>query len=277
MAVSIPLPTQHPQQFINASQLLSLLAVNMATLSQDLEVAVCEGQNMVSAKQARAGEIMQDNRFQDWLKSNRSTTLVVNGMESDGYDDVASSMTYFAGLLAQTLQRLGVALPLTFLCGQHAAPGDPLEATKGMMRALISQLLVAYGNTLDLSFINYQFLETVVVAQDISALCELFRGLMTSIKRGAVFCILDGVSWFESSTRIHDLAVAMTFFQSLTEEIDSQGRSSLIFKILISSPGVSQYAQDWFPPNSILWMKEEIEGDGHGVGVLQMIEATSLN
>jgi hypothetical protein len=198
--------------------------------------------------------------------------LGINGREMDGNQDGLSSTTYFVCLLSRTLRNMRIALPLTHLCSQHATPGDPLEGTKGMMRALIWQVLVAYGDSLDLSFINHAFLQRVV-QQDVMMLCELFRGLLTSCEQATIFCLLDGISWFETATRIQDLTAAMSFLQHMTEEIDNRG-GYLTFKLLLISPIVSEHALEWFPSDSIHSMQKEAERHNYGLDEWQMREAT---
>ncbi|KAI9699205.1 MAG: hypothetical protein M1820_007284 [Bogoriella megaspora] len=262
---------QPTPRFIEVEQLKCLLQVSPSTVSRDVDVALCVGHVLQPARQARTAALMNNGRFQDWLKSVQSDILVVNGMESHGDLDNTSPMTYFVGVLYRTLQTLGLAMPLTFFCGQHAALGDPLEGTKGMMRSLIHQLLTYPRDALDHSFINYKLLKAVM-AQDVGALCELFRGLLASVDRGAVFCILDGTSWFETSTRVNDLSTAMIFLSGLTEEV-AQAKT-LTWKVLITNTAASQYADSWFSPHSILTMQEEIEGDGYGVSEIEMMNTS---
>lgn len=269
LLVSLPVPMAFPQLSIDAGQLLDLLGVDLATTAHDLEGALLEGRAMMAEKQARAAMLMQNAQFQKWLKSNQSSCLVVNGMDNHGDESVVSPMTYFSGIFSQTLAKHGYALPLSFFCGQHASRGDPMAGAQGMLRSLSAQLLAAYGDRIGLAFINDKsFLDV----GRIERLCELFRGLLTGVGEGAIFCILDGVSWFESSTRIEELATAMVLLRTLTEEINESG-ASLVLKVLLLNPVSSSHAHKWFTQESIVSMKSETEGDSFDFGEMQMSEA----
>ena len=268
--VVLALAPQVSQPFMDARQLLYLLKVNPSTPPQDIEYALCEGQTMPSSWQARTAALMENHLFQAWLNSDQSTGLAVNGMDIRADEAISSPMTYFTGLLSQTLKQMNIAVPLTHLCGLHTSPDDPLEGVKGILRALTCQLVLAYSQSLDLSFINYTFVE-LVVAQDLRALCELFRGLLVSVSQGTIFCLLDGISWFETQAKIQNLRVMMAFLRDLINELQREG-GSLTLKVLITSAGESQYASEWFPSSSILFLEEDIEDDGYGYDDVQMAD-----
>ena len=264
------LSPQISQPFVDAYQLLDVLQINPSTPPQDIESALYTGQAMPPGQQARTAALMQHLQFQAWLKSGQSLSLVVNGMDTQADETLSSPMTYCTALLSHTFKRMNVAVPLTHLCGQHTSPDDPLEGAQGLLRALICQVIVAYEHNLDLSFINYTFLKSIK-AQDIGALCELFRGLLVSITQSVIFCIVDGISWFETRAKIRELQVTMLFLRDLTNEIEIFG-GDLTFKFLITSAGESQYASEWFPPSSILSLDEQLEHDGYGYDNLQMAD-----
>lgn len=271
------LPVTLPSiKLVDGIQLLSVLSVDPAVLETDHRLALQSGYSLQPAKQGKAAELMRNPRFQVWLQSSRSQILVVNGKDEQSCHNTMSPLTYFTAILAQTLAASGIAAPLAFLCGTHSSHGDPLQGVSGMLRYLVTQLLLRYWDSVDLSFIDYAFIEAVR-AQDVRYLCALFRGLILSvigsIGQCAIICMIDGVSFFETDARKTELEVAIASLQQLV--LDAQGLGShLILKILLTYPGISRYARDRFPPESILTLSEESRGDGHGYGSSRMAAIT---
>lgn len=272
---------------VNANKLVEILEVDIGTQVEDLDAALYAGQCLSPSRQIRAGALMQHPQFNSWVTSSHSAALVVNGREPRGTRGIMSPLTYFTALFSRTLSGVGTALPIVFICGRHAIPGDGLEGAQGMMRALISQILAHYGDNPDLSFLTYDYLEQVK-AQEINHLCHLFRSLLTSIAASkamttypgsvtnsdAVFCLLDGVSFLETEARADELHIAIDCLRSATMEVDAFG-GRFAFKVVLLYPTMSQYAQDWFPEESILTMREQVAAAGYAHGQLRMVAASN--
>ena len=263
--------TQIMQSVITFQQLLNVLAAYprkphsgassiFDVTTRDIALAHAFGQEMSAARQARVGTLVQDSKFQSWFKVARSQTLVIDGMEENGVDSALSPLTFFCTLLSKSLSSMGIAESLTFFCGQHATPADQFEGASGMMRSLCSQILLSHGESLNLAFLDFAALQALS-NHDIVALCRLFEALLERVGQGVIFCMIDGVSWYETEARSKDMHIVMPFLQSLVEAIDENG-NGLILKLLITSPILGQFARGWFPSCSRILMQTEIEGDG---------------
>ena len=270
------------QSVITCQQLLDVLATNqqkpsLGALSvfdmtiRDIALAHAFGQEMSASRHARVGSLIQDSEFQSWVKAGRSQTLVINGMESNGMDSTLSPLTFLCTLLSKVLSKMRIAEPLIFFCGQHATPGDQFEGAGGVMRSLCSQILITHGKYLDLAFLDFIALQAIS-NHDIVALCRLFNALLERVGQTTVFCMIDGISWYETEARSRDMHTAMSFLQSLIEAV---GRSSsgLVFKLLVTSPILSQFAHVWFPNGPRILMQSEAEGDGEFMGEHMAAEA----
>jgi len=261
---------------ISSSQLLSLLRVQPSIPENDSHSGVQYGQTLSPEGQCRAASLLQNPRFQSWLKAGRCEVLVVNGKDPRSQSATMSPLTYVVGLLGQTLTATQAAVPLVCVCGKHASPDDPLEGAAGVLRLLVFQLLTHVGDSADLSLLDYNFIEAVKWG-DIGHLRELFRSLIVSVVSVAsapcsIVCLVDGVSFLETTARKPGLETLIAFLQQLVLDINELG-GLLVFKVLLTYPYMSSYAHDWFPPETILTMGE-LSGDRHGYNSVRLSSAS---
>jgi hypothetical protein len=261
---------------ISSSQLLSLLRVQPSVPEYDVQSGVQYGQTLSPEGQSRAASLLQNSRFQSWLKAGKCEILVVNGKDPRSQSAIMSPLTYVVGLLGRTLTATQAAVPLICVCGRHASPDDPLEGAAGVLRLLVFQLLTYVGDSADLSLLDYNFIEAVKWG-DINHLRELFRALIVSVVSVAnapcsIVCLVDGVSFLETTARRPGLEVLVAFLQQLVLDINELG-GLLVFKVLLTYPYMSNYAHDWFPPEAMLTMGEE-NGDRQGYNPVQLSSAS---
>ena len=262
---------------ISSSQLLSLLRTQPNTPGDDVHIGVQYGQTLPPEGQCRAASLLQNPRFQSWLKAGRCEILVVNGKDPRSQSAIMSPLTYVVGLLGRTLTATQAAVPLICICGRHASPDDPLEGAAGVLRLLVFQLLTYVGDSADLSLLDYNFIEAVKWG-DINHLRELFRSLIVSVVSVAsaprtIVCLMDGVSFLETTARKPGLEILIAFLQQLILDINELG-GLLVFKVLLTYPYMSNYAHYWFPPEAILNMDEESSGDRQGYNSVRLSSAS---
>ncbi|OQO11507.1 hypothetical protein B0A48_03234 [Cryoendolithus antarcticus] len=260
-----PTPARGPM--ISVEELLGCLRVADGNSATDLDHAVRYGQSISPGQQARAALLLQNAHFQTWFRSAESAILVVQGRCRSDVRATQSPLTYFTGLFATMLDRSQTAVPLTYIGGKHSTPGDPMEGAEGMMRMLVSQLLLRFGDAIELPDMNYLFIEATK-AGDIRYLCELFRSIIIAIVQSAstpvaIVCLLDGLSLLETGGRRSSFESAVRCLQRIVNEA-SAFSGMLILKIVLLYPHVSQYAWEWFPRSAILTLGDEAGGDGHG-------------
>ena len=242
---------------ISGEDLKKLLHVDHKILGHNFQLALDHGRAMTSTRQQRATWLMQEPAFQQWFRAMGSHILIVDGMEQEM--DTISSLSYFCAMLHNNLSSLQVAIPLTFFCGLHAKPGENLEGAQGIMRSLIYQLLLLHLD-FDYSFRDYPFLEGIR-NQSIVHLCRLFRNLLTSFQSATVFCMIDGISEYEISSRLYDVNIMMGYFKDLVDETNRED-SGINFKFLVTSSMACRLARVWFPFGRHLVMPDDAGLDG---------------
>lgn len=260
---------------VGPQELRDGLNVDHKVLIRDIHVSAACGQRLRPTRQQRAAWLMQNLKFQRWFSTNESQMLIVDGMELSTNSLATSPLTFLVALLMKALEGLPGAVPITFFCGFHATPGDGLEGAQGMMRSIIFQLLLQNWD-FDCAFIEEGFLKQVL-DYEISQLCGLFRNLLTSAPDNTtIFCIIDGVSWFENPGRRNDICTVMENLQELVEELrqESQGGSLVNLKILVTSPKASGSANEWGDQDSRLIMPMETGGNGQTFNIMHTIAHT---
>lgn len=275
-----------PQCTITTQQLLGILDTGLgrpgsypieslaSIISRDSDLVCCIGGALNPIRQERIATVMQDPGFQYWFKSTHSQTLVINGMEMDAdWQDSVSPMSYMCYLLSQTLSRLQSAKSLNFYCGLHSMPDQGVEGVNGMLRSIITQLLLAYGQQINLSFPDFAVIQEIQ-KHNIQQLCLLLKRLLRGFGIGVVFMMIDGISWFECETRVWEMAMVMQFLNILVEDIEAS-KTGFVFKLLITSPIMSQYSREWFPAATEVIMQGNVllEGTLQGFDELQMFVA----
>lgn len=204
------------------------------------------------------------NKFIYWLQSRNSQILFINGrMKLSPEQEAASPLTMLSYALAQLLAGQSQRnLPLVYLCGQHNRPNDPYSGASGVLRCFSSVMAESFTPLdVDLSaaWINMGFMDSIR-AQQLDALCMLFRHLVLAAKNKIVYVILDGVSWLEVSRHVQGLGLIITCLRDLVASLNQQQTPSnpdaVIVKVLITNPSTSNYARRWLPKECILEMDD---------------------
>jgi len=284
----IPVHVPPPRQSIITTQnLLQILQNNpqdpyqsisiQDTLAQDAVLAITYGSALSPSRQARTASILQDPHFQYWFQAPHSNTLIINGWEFDvDHNSSVSPLTYLCVLLSQTITTQNLALPLTFFCAQHATPGDALEGASGLLRSLCGKLLLSTGESIDLSFISDFSMLQAIAAQDITRLCYLLEGLVQATVASSnqsplvIFCLIDSITYFETQARIGVMDIVMTFLQSMVEAT-AKGDKGVVFKLLVTAEGCSDYWWRWFPRECELKVEEQLEVQDNSL-VVRLLE-----
>ena len=218
------------------------------TVARDRDLVFHFGRNLDLNRQEGIATIMQDPQFQSWIKSAHSHTLIINGMEMDSHwQESVSPISFMCYLLSEILSsgHSAAAKPLIYYCGLHSMPGDIIEGSTGIIRSIITQLLLAHDPKTTLSFPDFSTIQRLQ-NHDIHELCSLLHRLLSGIGVGIVTIMIDGISWYESESRLQETATVMRFLNSLVENVEA-GRTGLVLKLMVTSPGMSRYCKDWFP------------------------------
>ena len=173
--------------------------------------------------QDRAAAIIKHSAVGEWLIEPKSATLLVHA-NSRRHEAISSTSVACAMLIHILSDRLPI-ITLYWFCGSHIRGPD--GNALGMMRSLICQLL-------DISSFAAEYnLDHPVDfdGQDLGELLVLFKRLVWQLRPGtAVFCIIDGISYYEGSQQ------SIATCTSIRKIVKLMEAESPILKLLITSP-----------------------------------------
>jgi hypothetical protein len=109
-----------------------------------------------------------------------------------------------------------------------------------MIRSLVWQLLLALAKRgiLSLEFIDNRSRRDAIEQRDLSILCYVFRMLLGLFYLDTpVYCIVDGIDWYEEPRFVAEMEFALSHLQSAVN--DQQLQAS--FKLLMTSSYQSRY------------------------------------
>ncbi|KAH8435029.1 uncharacterized protein LDX57_012658 [Aspergillus melleus] len=259
-----------PPQFVTADQLRQILNANSAYPDDDLVREF--GDSIESQRRKCIPWVMANELFQAWLRQAQSQVLVINSMTDDIQENEAiTPLSCVCVLLGRTLRRLPSCAALTFYCGLHASPGDNLEGGNGIMRSLVYQVLQQYGDSLNLSFLNFQILQQIQ-GRDLATLCICFQRLLESVGTGVVVCLIDETSWYETDSRSAEMEFVMRFLNNLVADVQASG-GGFVFKVLVTASTVSQYSRIWFPGAWTILVEDDLVTDGQDSDEMQFLMA----
>ncbi|KAH8901253.1 hypothetical protein GQ53DRAFT_814720 [Thozetella sp. PMI_491] len=229
-----------------------------------------------------------------WLSPSDSNLLLVNGHMQENSVGKISAMSVFCAFLVESLRgnyqnataKITQNIVLCFFCGEHVAPEGSLPGPQGLIRSLIIQLLIDWPaglpNHLEnskniLATLNF----TEALELPISTLCNLFGDLLGRLSSSVtVYCIIDGLSQFDTSLYSWNLALweVVEYLQALVDDrccdpdhrapikilLVSAGKTLTIHELIPSDQHVILRASNSHPRSQpALVMKEALEGYGN--------------
>lgn len=232
------------QPLLEPNKLLEMLDVPPEALSQDLDCVVRQGLHLSPAEQGQAQSLMKTDRFWMWLTSMDSDMLYVGGSLMDPSQHqlrISSISAVCATIVASIAHTNADATALHYFCGLHVSSNDALKGPQGLMRCLTSRLLVELQGKYDvvpnLAFLDGSCIERLQY-HSVEQLCDLFcRILMQFQSNSTIYCIIDGICWFERQEMLEDLFKAV---QSIHAMVDDPGKRGTL-KVLLTSPFRSRH------------------------------------
>lgn len=240
-----------PEDLISYIGIPDILSHDFQHLTEKRKVKVSE------PEQARAEQLIRTSQVREWLTSPASSQLLVHG----NYDRRAyiSGLSLFCMSLAHTLsERAPRFIPLVFFCGLHTQPlQDAHTGGRALIQSFICQLLRQYDFTGDGIAIAPEDLDDIEQG-DVGTLCRVFERLVHMLPHSvALFCLVDGVVYYEREEFLHDLErVLMTILQLS----DQEGVQAPI-KVLLTSPTRTAVVRQPFPDELILSMEGMVRAD----------------
>ncbi|KAL1861691.1 hypothetical protein Daus18300_008659 [Diaporthe australafricana] len=241
-------PGQQP--LLEPRELLAILAVPLETVTRDLDYVVRQGFHLSPAEQSQAQWLMKMDRFWMWFSSRDSDLLFADGALMDPSQHqfrISSLSVVCATIVASIAQTNSDAIALHYFCAQHVSLNDALSGPQGLMRCLTARLLVElqgkYGGLPNLNFLDAISIQKLQ-HHDVGQLCDLFCRLLLQLHSSTtVYCIIDGICWFERLEMLEDLFQVM---QSVCDMVDDPGKR-VTLKFLLTSPFRSRHIAQGVP------------------------------
>lgn len=251
-------PAQQP--LLGPKELLTILAVPFEATSRDLEYVVRQGLHLNPSEQGQAQWLMKMDRFWTWFSSTDPDMIFADGglMDPSQHQLRISSLSVVCATIAATIaQTSSDAIALHYFCAQHVSSNDTMSGPQGLMRCLTARLLVEmqgkYGAVPNLDFLDAISIQNLQ-HHDVGQLCDLFCSLLMQIKPNAtVYCIIDGICWFERLEMLEDLFKVM---QSICGMVDDPGRR-VTLKVLLTSPFRSRHIAPGVPMHRRIILQAE--------------------
>lgn len=252
---SVPAPNvQHlmdPSDLLDCIGIPDILSQDFQHLSEKRKIAV------PAQEQARAEQLIRTSQIREWLTSPTSSQLLVHG----NYDRRAyiSGLSLFCMSLAHTLaERVPRFIPLVFFCGLHTEPlQDAHTGGRALIQSFVRQLLCQYDFNGGNIPVTPEDLDDVQNG-DVRALCTLFERLVQMLPKSvALFCLVDGVVYYERDEFLDDLGRVL---MSILQLSDQEGVHTPV-KVLLTSPTRTAVVRQPFPDDMILSMEGMVRAD----------------
>lgn len=220
---------------------------------------------------AQAAYLSETRQFREWLQGFGSPHLLVDGHCDNHTTRRTSPLSVFlASLIQSLLDRLSQPasfqsspeIVLYFFCGQHIEDGGPLAGPQGLIRSLTTQLILSWPQQSpppDVGFLSTLLPGTVSSAEEdleVGTVCHIFRAMLRQLPPSStVYCIIDGISYFETSIggRSEDVCEVVDCLQS--SSLNTANGARPIVKILLASANRSIEVRELFSADSIVELR----------------------
>lgn len=236
-----------------------------------------EGQSIPFREKRKADLVVSTKQFRDWMVMNKSSELLVHGefRRSRSASEPVSALSVFCATLSQTFRKAGQQqIALVFFCGSHVERDDQHRGPGAMICSFIAQLAKLWSfETTNLQdsgtrAFGQQDVQTMIEGGSLPKLCELFGHLVQLLpEQATLFCIIDGVSHYETDEFEDGLLEVLGFFLHLARKQDMPAT----IKVLASSPTSTDLVQDRFRDDDSSFISlAEIRDLGQGLGSMQL-------
>lgn len=236
---------------------------------EDLQHVVGQTELIIHEDRGRAQQMLGTRLFRNWMGSSGSARLLVHGNFRPPHDAV-SPLSVVCTLLTHTFRSSGSGfISLVFFCGRHLV-WDEHQGGLAMIRSLIAQLLRQFP------FASIQPDPTITLQDlerdDVNVLCAIFSLLVRQLPSNTlVFCLIDGISLYETEEYLHGMAVVIMSLIQLVDQGIYVGRPS--FKLLITSPQPTLEVRQAFDsePDALLHL-QNLPMSGRGMDISSVQE-----
>ncbi|CAI7583679.1 unnamed protein product [Penicillium glandicola] len=236
---------------------LKALDYDSSIVAHDLATSVEEVWRLPRVDQDRIFAIINSTKLKSWMMAAHSSALFINCNSSSS--EKISSFTLAKLIESVVSYESDHTIALSFFCGAHRSREDPDRGVFGLMRSLISQLLITYPE------FDVQTLGQIPHIQpgDVNALCQMFYRLVHQLPSDiVVFCIIDSITTFEiGNLHLDEGSLAVS---QLVQIVQQTNKYSCVFKLLFSSPRNSQKLYKLMPSRTgdVVWIPIRVPPSG---------------
>ena len=254
---------------ITCNELLRILDADAHSASGELELVYRHGASSDMSSYGPAQWIFQHGEFQDWLATNASQLLLIEGNMSTHTLERISPTSYICAVFLQTLKNIPRQASIYFFCGLHSTWNSPFPSARGLMRSLIAQLISLFDFELD--FIRSQKILDEIKTHEPDHLFKLFRNLVKRLPEDTVlFCIIDGIFHFETEEWMHEACFIVRKFRELAED-DQIGT---VFKLLLINPIPTRHVSEHIGTWPHLLVPRDVDESQRGLSERQVMMHT---
>ena len=221
--------------------------------------------------QDRVVALIKSPKIHTWLTSTTSSVLHINGqMFSSEHEARRSPLSYTCAKFADSIlakarhpeaSNSNPTVILRWFCGQHTDVCTDYDAhPPRMLRNLLSQFI---HQLLSLGIESTSaHLPSLGDDPTLSDLCGLFVGFAQCLPTGStLFCILDGVSYYEDARRRDELTEVLLMLKTLKNQSYEATKGPLI-RVMTTAPLRFFLATELFDIGEVLNMSERYPPDG---------------
>ena len=241
-------------------------------MAYDAAVAIRQAEECLSLSDLDPGHLRQlssltqTDSFKKWLSEEKCSSLLIHGNfdQVDGH----SPLSYLCARLVNEYAKMEYVAVLHYFCCLQTDRWDPRYNAAGIMSQMVGQLLAnpTLSFNFDLSIVNRRSMKKFR-SYDLTHLCKLFLELIHQLRhtRVVILCLLDSISVYETEVLQED---TRTLLATLQELVNSQRRiqrkksARIVFKLLVTDASSTKYAYEYFRPDEVLNMHDDLD-DGN--------------
>lgn len=216
-------------------------------------------------------QLVHSGKLMGLLHSRALSQLLVHA-NRQGAAHISGLSVFCESLRSVFTMYPGRVVPLLFFCGMHATvadgqdpttpPSDPSVGARGLMRSFLAQLLETYfiPYVIGIPVIPWEL--HAILNGDLIALNGLFSRLLHMLPPSCtVFCLVDGVEYFEREELLEDTKRVMEPLLQLARS----GATPCPIKVLLTSPTSTSDVRDWVNDGAILSLAQNGRQGVHSV------------
>ncbi|KAJ3578610.1 hypothetical protein NPX13_g1951 [Xylaria arbuscula] len=236
-----------PEVVLSTSEVLSALRFPFQVLTEDLNLAIRNGLQSGLAAHSQARWLLKQDRFWRWFTSTTSDLILLEGLPSPRgmVPDRLSPLSFVcANIIASVIKNYSGAVPLYYFCGLHMSSSDHLYGPQGLIRGVITKLLLEMKTQYPMETANLNLIADglsldALYRYDMENLCLLFRHIVKQFPPHlTIYCVVDGILYYEKQDTLGD---ALIFVQNLLNLVEFSLSTGPIIKVLLATPCPSRH------------------------------------